>query len=176
MRTYLLCLVTILAPFLCAATYAQEPFSPSWIGQVSGNPDVFKVALLRQPAPRVQVGVELGYWDFLDATVDDVTGVPVGPAFTTEVVARYFALEKQPVDLMLFQVDASAYVGIGLGAEWVQHERVDDIADLRTGVLFGDGPVSLGIEYSYVMSDLMWSGTANADHRVMGTIAYRFGR
>jgi hypothetical protein len=72
-------------------------------------------------------------------------------------------------------VDTSAYVGLGLGGEVAKGKSMNDIADLRTGFEFGDGPVKLGVEYEYVMTDLMWAGTANGDHRVLGTIAYEFG-
>jgi len=152
---------------LCGPAWCEEaPFAPGWFVQASGNPEVLKFGGLYQPAPRVQIGAEICYWDGLQ--VD-----PADPSLSMEAVARYFALDKQPLNLIVMTVDASAYVGLGLGVCLPMDGRVDDLADIRTGLLFGDGRVQLGIEYSYCMNDLMWAGTANGEHVVLGTMAYR---
>ena len=164
-RTWILAMA-VLGMGLGGVASGQD-FTPAWVGEIKGSPDVFGVAAYYHVAPRVQVGFEVAYWDGLREGQDQ--------AVSFEVVAKYFALERKPVNLGLFTVDTSAYVGLGLGGEVAKGQAMNDIADLRTGFEFGDGPVKLGVEYEYVMTDLMWAGTANGDQRVLGTISYEFG-
>jgi hypothetical protein len=37
-----------------------QDFTPGWVGEIKGNPDVFGVAAYYHAAPRVQVGSEVG--------------------------------------------------------------------------------------------------------------------
>lgn len=162
----------IVGMMLCSTVFGADPNSVapsgrSWLLEFAGSDNVLKVGAFWSPTPRVEVGPEFGYWDGLKTNLHQ--------EWSFEVVARYFALEKKDWDLKVLKVDAMVYVGLGLGLEVSRHNPVDDIADVRTGLVFGEGPIALGVEYSYVLSDLMWGGTANGDHRVFGTISYRFG-
>jgi len=167
MRAQVLALAVLGMACGLGVSASGQDFVPGWIAEVKGNPDVFGVAAYYKPASRVQVGAEVSYWDGLKEGQHQ--------AVSFEVVAKYFALDSQPLNLMIATVDTSAYVGLGLGGEAAKDKDLDDIADIRTGFVFGDGPVRLGVMYEYVMTDLMWSGAQNGEHRVLGTIAYEFG-
>jgi hypothetical protein len=94
-RTCILAMVVLGVAMGPAVVASGQDFTPAWVGEIKGSPDVFGVAAYYHAAPRVHVGFEVAYWD----------GLREGQrqAVSFEAVAKYFALERKPVNLGLLK-------------------------------------------------------------------------
>lgn len=144
-----------------------SPAATNWSFNTFGNNDVVGVGLDYRPTERASIGVETAYFDGLKPE----TGTP---GVSVKMVGKYYYSLQNEMDFGLFTVKADSYAGVGLGGKFIKDEKADDVADIRTGVEFGEDAIKLGFGYQYSMTDLMWSGDKNGEHMVLATISFKF--
>jgi hypothetical protein len=132
--------------------------APTWGLGFSGSNKVFSVNPYWAPTQRVQFGPEISAMLMGE---DKQMGL--------EVVGKYFAIDQVPLNVYVLTVPASAYVGIGLGGAWAEGGHLENMADARTGMVFGDGPIRLGIGYTYRAFDI-FQGLGGGEHEIRGEI------
>jgi hypothetical protein len=149
---------------------AGEPVvaEPQWGLDGLASDDLIAGRLMYQAGARTRVGVEVAWLDGIAPDVDEGTRV--------SFVGTYDVLQEADFTVLQFAVPASVYVGILGGVLFVEDADTDATAGLMTGIRFGDGRASLGVEYQYLLTDTLWQELAYVDDtsRIMGFVEFRF--